>query len=68
LITILHHHHTSIAEPSTSPDKAAGVIHTNKESQKRDPSGNLLQDIGKYKEIMREWAEFQDLARRIRAT
>jgi hypothetical protein len=27
-----------------------------------------LQDIGKYKEIMREWAEFQDLARRICAT
>jgi hypothetical protein len=50
------------------PDKAAGVIHSNKESQKRDPSDNLLQDINKYKEIMREWAEFQDLARRIRAT
>src|SRR6476660_6436967 len=35
------------------------------EPQKRDAFDNLLQTIRKNNEILREWAEFQDLARRI---
>jgi hypothetical protein len=54
-----YHHH----EAYNDPNKEVGAVHI-KESQNRDPWDNLLHDIRKYREILREWVELQDLVRR----
>ena len=46
-----------------NPNKEVGAVHI-KESENRDPWDNLLHDIRKYREILREWVELQDLVRR----
>jgi hypothetical protein len=50
-------------EAYDDPNKEVGTVHT-KEFQNRDPWDNLLHDIRKYREILREWVELQDLVRR----
>jgi hypothetical protein len=45
------------------PNKEVEPVYT-KESQNRDPWYNLLHDIRKYQEFLREWVEIQDLIRR----
>ena len=46
-----------------NPNKEVGAVHI-KESENRDPWDNLLHDMRKYHEILREWVELQDLVRR----